>query len=148
MSLLEGRNVDDLLEMELVKTMILAKEVYSAAFRPLAVETFEWHVLLRLAERDGQSQTELGAKLLRDKVAITRLVAALLEKGLVSSRTDPKDRRKQRIFLTAKARRLVPKLLAERDRVARHTTARFSERDQLELRRILRAWQQSLGELR
>ncbi len=136
-SLLAGRSVDGRIEVEIVKTMILIKQVYSAAFAPYGIETPEWHALLRLAEDDGPSQTELGKRLLRDKVAITRLVATLEKKGLIRRKTDRKDTRKQRIFLTRAARRLIPELLVECDRIIDTATEHLSERDQAALRRIL-----------
>jgi DNA-binding MarR family transcriptional regulator len=136
-SLLQGRQVDGRIELEIVKTMILIKQVYGAAFAPYGVETTEWHALLRLAEADGCSQSELGQRLLRDKVAITRLVAGLQNKGLIKRKADPKDMRKQRIFLTSRAKRLIPELLSECDSILDRASEKLSERDKAALRRIL-----------
>lgn len=135
--LLAGRATEDMLELELVKTMILMKEVYSELFRQFGIETFEWHVLVRLAESEAPSQSELAARLLREKVAITRVVASLIAKGLVERSADPDDGRKQRIRLTPRGRRLVPEVLAARDDMESVATGALSSRDRLALRRIL-----------
>jgi DNA-binding MarR family transcriptional regulator len=134
--------VDDLFEMELVKTMILMKQVYADLLRPFGIETPQWHALLRLAEGDGPSQSELGERLVRNKVAITRLVAGLEKKGLVKRESDPSDSRKQRIFLTTAAKRLFPAILDERDRLTARVATRLSPRDQAAMRRSLRALQE------
>lgn len=84
------------------------------------------------------SQTELAALLLQDKVVVTRLVAELIRKGLADQRTGKQDRRKRRIYLTAKAKRLMPKLLAARDEVAAIAYADLTERDRAALTRINR----------
>ena len=131
-------SVNDRLEMELVLTMILAKRAFTEVLRPFGVETVEWHALQRLAETDGPSQTELAALMLRDKVAITRLVATLVDKGLVERRSDPQDGRKQRLHLTAEATRLLPELEAARARVAEVVEADLGEGDLAELRRIMK----------
>lgn len=147
-TLLGGRDVDDFLEIDLVKAMISMKQVYTAIFRPFGIETPEWHALLRLAEADGPSQSELGERLLRDKVAITRLIAGLERKGLVARKADRDDARKQRVLLTAAARRLIPQALAERDRLTERVAAGLSENEKTTLRRLLRKLQRGLDEAR
>lgn len=134
---LVGCATEEMLELEIVKTTIVMKDVYTELFRPFGIETFEWHALVRLAEAEAPCQTELAARMMREKVAITRVVAALIAKGLIERRADPHDGRKQRIRLTPKGRRLVPEILAARERLESAATEALSARDRASLRRIL-----------
>lgn len=70
-----------------------------------------WYVLRVLWESEGMSQRELaeGANLTESSTVI--MLENMTKAGLVKRRKDPKDGRRQRVYLTAKARRLKPKLL-------------------------------------
>ena len=71
----------------------------------------QWFILNKLAERSPQSQTELGESLIDDRPNMTRLLAALEKKGLISRRTDVRDRRKSEVQLTAAGRGLLDECL-------------------------------------
>ena len=75
---------------------------------PLTPEQF--FLLFRLHEQDGRSQRELADPDLDDRSNITRQVAALQRAGLVTRRPDPRDARKQRVFLTSDGRALFERL--------------------------------------
>jgi DNA-binding MarR family transcriptional regulator len=66
----------------------------------------QWSVLYHLWKEDGLSQLDLCHASFRDKPSITRLVDNLEKLGLVKRVSDEKDRRINKIFLTADAQRL------------------------------------------
>jgi len=80
-----------------------------------------WTVLTRLVARDGQYQSELAAATYRDRPTMSRILAGMEQRELVSRGSDPEDRRKTRIYLTPKAREVVastaPLAMRTRDRL-------------------------------
>ena len=81
---------------------------------PLSVT--EWRILAVLGRFPGLVASEVCARTAMDKVAISRGVRALEEKGLLERRTDRVDRRRQRLFITPGAgervlRKVVPEAL-------------------------------------
>ena len=80
------------------------------------------HALLLLGAQSGGAlpQTALLAHFSIDKSNVSRLVARLVEMGLVKCRADASDRRGKSIALTPKGARMGRKLeLASKDRFAR-----------------------------
>lgn len=63
-------------------------------------------ILLLLASSPGLSQTEIGARLQRDKGAVNRIVSAFSDNGVVEVGLDSKDQRLTRISLSAKGKKL------------------------------------------
>src|SRR4051812_30111173 len=61
-------------------------------------------VLYELAQRDGQSATEVGTALGLDAGYLSRILHGFSEKGLVSRKPSPADRRQHCLGLTAKGR--------------------------------------------
>jgi DNA-binding MarR family transcriptional regulator len=63
-----------------------------------------WRIMAVLGSRAPLSSRELSAELAMDPVAISRAVDQLVVAKLVSRRTDPKDRRRHQLRLTAEGR--------------------------------------------
>jgi DNA-binding MarR family transcriptional regulator len=78
----------------------------------------QWIVLFRLRENEGLSQVDLADVLELQPISLVRLLDRLVEHGLLERRHDPKDRRANRLFLTAKGRKLVDDLDSLRDAIA------------------------------
>jgi DNA-binding MarR family transcriptional regulator len=78
----------------------------------------QWIVLFRLREQEGLSQVDLADVLELQPISLVRLLDRLVEHGLVERRHDPRDRRTNRLFLTASGRQLVDDLDSLRDSIA------------------------------
>ena len=78
----------------------------------------QWIVLFRLRQNEGLSQVDLAEVLELQPISLVRLLDRLVEHGLLERRHDPKDRRANRLFLTAKGRKLVDELDGLRDAIA------------------------------
>jgi MarR family transcriptional regulator for hemolysin len=78
----------------------------------------QWIVLFRLREQEGLSQVDLADVLELQPISLVRLLDRLVEHGLVERRHDPRDRRANRLFLTASGRQLVDDLDTLRDSIA------------------------------
>ena len=78
----------------------------------------QWIVLFRLREQEGLSQVDLADVLELQPISLVRLLDRLVEHGLLERRHDPRDRRTNRLFLTASGRQLVDDLDSLRDSIA------------------------------
>jgi MarR family transcriptional regulator for hemolysin len=78
----------------------------------------QWIVLFRLRQQEGLSQVDLADVLELQPISLVRLLDRLVEHGLLERRHDPKDRRANRLFLTASGRQLVDDLDSVRDSIA------------------------------
>jgi DNA-binding MarR family transcriptional regulator len=91
---------------------------YRAFLRRMAVETgisgAQFELLRVLALRDGRTCTsELARELDVDPAAVTRLVAALHELGLVDREDDARDKRRRPVVLTSSGREYMTRLHAK-----------------------------------
>jgi MarR family transcriptional regulator, transcriptional regulator for hemolysin len=78
----------------------------------------QWIVLFRLRQQEGLSQVDLADVLELQPISLVRLLDRLVEHGLLERRHDPKDRRANRLFLTASGKQLVDDLDSLRDAIA------------------------------
>jgi DNA-binding MarR family transcriptional regulator len=78
----------------------------------------QWIVLFRLREQEGLSQVDLADVLELQPISLVRLLDRLVDHGLLERRTDPRDRRANRLFLTPSGRQLVDDLDSLRDSIA------------------------------
>src|SRR5271165_4673545 len=78
----------------------------------------QWIVLFRLRKHEGLSQVDLAEVLELQPISLVRLLDRLVEHGLVERRHDLRDRRTNRLFLTATGRQLVDDLDSLRDAIA------------------------------
>jgi MarR family transcriptional regulator for hemolysin len=78
----------------------------------------QWIVLFRLRQQEGLSQVDLADVLELQPISLVRLLDRLVEHGLLKRRHDPRDRRANRLFLTASGRQLVDDLDSLRDSIA------------------------------
>ena len=78
----------------------------------------QWIVLFRLRDQEGLSQVDLADMLELQPISLVRLLDRLVEHGLVERRSDPRDRRANRLFLTASGRQLADDLDSLRNAIA------------------------------
>jgi DNA-binding MarR family transcriptional regulator len=72
----------------------------------------EWRVVAVLGRFQGSTASEVVERTAMDKVAVSRAVKSLMEKGLVQRRTDKADRRRRQLFLTrGRGRRLLGQIV-------------------------------------
>lgn len=68
-------------------------------------------VLARLYEEDGLSQTEISERTVKNKATVTRLLEAMIRKGMVRKKVDKQDARKYRVYLTARGTKIMETFL-------------------------------------
>ncbi|MSP42363.1 MAG: MarR family transcriptional regulator [Alphaproteobacteria bacterium] len=101
---------------------------------------------------DGVNQTELSNFLALHKAPLACIIDQLEQKGLVERRLDPNDRRVRRIFATARAREIHPRMEMVMDGLNASLTGGISREDLIVLDRCLETMRDNLlaglGEIR
>lgn len=77
----------------------------------LALTPEQWVVLVRLWQKDGQSQSALSESTLRDRPTMSRIIDTMEKSGLVERTVDPDDARSRLVRLTRAGKALQPKLV-------------------------------------
>lgn len=95
----------------------MRKIVVDRALKPLDITRSQWWVLAFLSRRDGMTQTALAADLDLTKVALGRLIDRLEKSNFIERRSDLKDGRSRRIYLTKMGTRLVKTIRASVENV-------------------------------
>ncbi len=88
----------------------LLKTAADQRARRLNMTRAQWAVLARIERSEGLKQAELAELLDIAPITLTRIVDRLCDNGLVARKTDARDRRAKRLFLTPRARPLVGRL--------------------------------------
>lgn len=115
----QGRFLQDYLLFLLAAASASASAGFHAIVRRHGLRVPEWRVLACLHDRDGQMITRLAALALMEQSAMTRVVERMEERGLVKRRSDKRDRRRVRVFLSDEGRALlVPLLVLAREQEA------------------------------
>lgn len=95
----------------------LRRIVVDRALKPLGITRSQWWMLAFLSRRDGMKQGALAADLDLTKVAVGGLIDRMESTGLVERRSDQRDARVKRIYLTAKGKSLVNRIRSQVDAV-------------------------------
>ncbi|MEZ5697176.1 MAG: MarR family transcriptional regulator [Sphingomonadaceae bacterium] len=91
--------------------------VVDRALKPLGITRSQWWVLAFLSRRDGMKLTALATDLDLTKVAVGGLIERMEAAGFVQRRSDERDARAKRVFLTGEGQRLVNQIRQQVDRV-------------------------------
>jgi MarR family transcriptional regulator, transcriptional regulator for hemolysin len=103
---------------QLVETSRLLRNYIDSRAKTRGTTRAQWIVLFRLREQEGLSQVDLADVLELQPISLVRLLDRLVEHGLVERRSDPRDRRANRLFLTASGRQLADDLDSLRNAIA------------------------------
>ena len=104
--------------MQLVESSRLLRNYIDHRAKARGTTRAQWIVLFRLREQEGLSQVDLADVLELQPISLVRLLDRLVEHGLVERRSDPRDRRANRLFLTASGRQLADDLDSLRNAIA------------------------------
>ncbi len=87
------------------------RQAVSARVSDLELSAPQFWTLIRILEHEGCSLGELAQRARIDEPTASRVVFALVRRGLVRSETDPSDRRRTRLSMTAEGRKLAQRLV-------------------------------------
>jgi DNA-binding MarR family transcriptional regulator len=86
-----------------------AADRFAERLRPLGLRPRHFGLLTHLANADGRSQQQLADAMGIHRNQMVALIDDLEARGLVERRRHPDDRRAHALFLTATARKLLPR---------------------------------------
>src|SRR5262245_56718892 len=89
----------------------------------------QWAVLLRLERQEGMTQAGMAELLEIQPISLVRLVDRLCEQKLVARRPHESDRRANRLYLTARGRSTLERLIPLGREVSDDVLASFSDRE-------------------
>ena len=95
------------------RTLKQIKLSYLQAFKNIGVDitTEQWVILDSLYKDSGLSQTDLANGSFKNAPTVSRIIDLLCKKGLTERQRFPNDRRRYKIFLTAKGKATYEKAL-------------------------------------
>src|ERR1700709_1851585 len=103
---------------QLVESSRLLRNYIDSRAKGRGTTRAQWIVLFRLRDPEGVSQVDRAEVLELQPISLVRLLDRLVEHGLLERRHDPRDRRANRLFLTASGRQLVDDLDSFRESIA------------------------------
>lgn len=112
------------------------ERMYSKRF---GISVAGWRIMAALGAKAPLSSRELSAEVAMDAVAICRAIDQLVGMGLVSRRTDPKDRRRHKLRLTAKGRSVYDEIVPLAKGIERAILEALAPADREALMRIMQA---------
>ena len=89
----------------------------------------QWVVLVQLWERDGQSQSALSERTLRDRPTMSRILDTMEKSGLVTRVVDEHDARSRLVRLTRTGKALQAKLVPVAKKLVARLEHDIPERD-------------------
>lgn len=104
-----------------VLAQIVSESLHDLYVGPFDLTVTQWRVMAALGRFAPLTASDVGQRIVMDKVAVSRAVAGLMKRGLVERATDSKDRRRASLALSAKGRtmhaRIVPIALEYEERL-------------------------------
>jgi DNA-binding MarR family transcriptional regulator len=117
-----------------VLAQIVSESLHDLYAGPFDLTVTQWRVMAALGRFEPLTASDVGQRIVMDKVAVSRAVAGLMKRSLVERATDPEDRRRATLTLSAKGRavhaRIVPLALEYEQRLYAALSA--AERDQFD----------------
>ncbi len=89
-----------------------ASKEFHAQVRARGLRVPEWRILACLGDEDGQMVTQLAQLALMEQSHLTKIIDQMSRNGLVTRRSDAKDRRRVRVYLTEAGRALGNEIVA------------------------------------
>lgn len=132
----------------LLYLLAAASEAASARFhshvRSRGLRVPEWRVMACLIDWDGSMVTELARYAMIEQSRLTKIIIQMDARGLVKRKSDPKDGRRVRVFLTPKGRELATELVADAKAHELELLKSFQTGEGAEIKQTLRALIQHL----
>ena len=95
-----------------VLAQVVSQALHDLYAGPFDLAVTEWRVMAALGRFAPLTASEVGQRIVMDKVAVSRAVSGLMKRGLVERATDKADRRRASLRLSARGRamhaRIVP----------------------------------------
>ena len=87
-----------------VLAQLVSESLHDLYAGPFELSVTQWRVMAALGRFAPLTASDVGQRIVMDKVAVSRAVASLMKRGLVERTTDLDDRRRASLRLTEKGR--------------------------------------------
>jgi DNA-binding MarR family transcriptional regulator len=95
-----------------VLAQLVSESLHDLYAGPFGLTVTQWRVMAALGRFAPLTASDVGQRIVMDKVAVSRAVAGLMQRGLIERATDRADRRRASLRLSARGRvvhaRIVP----------------------------------------
>jgi DNA-binding MarR family transcriptional regulator len=105
---------------------------------PYGITPVQHLILEALWVEEGLTASEIGKRLVLDNATLSGMLDRMSEKGWVLKATDDTDKRFIRIYLTDKAKKLKPSILAEREKSNEEILGSLNLEEKILLKRLLK----------
>ena len=105
---------------------------------PYGITPVQHLILEALWVEEGLTASEIGKRLVLDNATLSGMLDRMSEKGWVLKATDDTDKRFIRIYLTGKAKKLKPSILAEREKSNEEILESLNLEEKVLLKRLLK----------
>ena len=105
---------------------------------PYGITPVQHLILEALWVEEGLTASEIGKRLVLDNATLSGILDRMSEKGWVLKATDNTDKRFIRIYLTDKAKKLKPSILAEREKSNEEILGSLNLEEKVLLKRLLK----------
>lgn len=99
-----------------ILAQLVSESLHDLYAQPYGLTVTQWRVMAALGRFAPLTASEVGARIVMDKVAVSRAVAGLMQRKLIERATDRADRRRASLRLSARGKalhaRIVPIALA------------------------------------
>jgi len=87
-----------------VLAQLVSESLHDLYAEPFGLSVTQWRVMAALGRFAPLTASEVGQRIVMDKVAVSRAVAGLMKRDLIERATDLNDRRRASLRLSAKGR--------------------------------------------
>lgn len=115
-----------------------AQRALKASLQSFGLTPMQSLFMESLWQDDGLSVGEIGRRIALDTATLAGILERMVNAGWVVREADPDDGRVARVYLTEKARALIPELAAAIERANNALLANLSVEEKLLLKRLLR----------
>ena len=131
--------LDDFLPFRLSYTSNLVSERIARSYEALfGLKIPEWRLIAVIAEGQGNTQQEIGARTRMDKVTVSRAAIALFERGLITRAPNPADGRSHLLTLTPAGHTLYAQIAPKALELEAAIFGQFSSEELAALKNMLR----------
>ncbi|WP_461213623.1 MarR family winged helix-turn-helix transcriptional regulator [Lacticaseibacillus sp. GG6-2] len=109
----------------------------NATFRPVGLDNNRFIYVIRVCERPGMYLGAVADGIQIDRTTAFRTVKKLVADGWLTLREDPDDKRLRRVFPTAKATAIYPRLHAFEQANSDHLLANLTDAEQKRLTALM-----------
>ena len=111
---------------------------FDIAFAEMGIGPRLYSIMLLVQENPGCHQTDIGGALDVLQTNLVKLIDALVERGLITRKPDPEDRRANCLWLTAEGARFVKRAQALQEPLTAALVKRLGEANHAQLTALLR----------